>query len=222
MGDPRDILKEQATPSLAEVLREAIENHMVDVHTAMPGRVVKYYPEDQTADIQPCFKRKYYGEDEAVTIPVIPRVPVNFTRTDNAWVKFHLKKDDYVELVFQERSMDKWFPVGGTVDPIDSRMHDLSDAVAYPGMFPRNKRIQPKGAEDSLEIAYGETWVEITSAGKVRIARGNVEVLDILNSLLSTLQSATVLNPTSGPQPFSPSVVTALAQLQTKLSNILA
>lgn len=222
MADPRDPLNEQATPTLEQVLREAIENHMTEVHTSMPGRVVKYYPADCTADVQPCFKRQYVGEDSPVTLPVIPRVPVAFYRTASGWFRFPLEKDDYVELIFQERSIARWFLKGGIEDPKDSRLHDFADAIAFPGAFPKPGAISPKGSPDSLEIAWGNTFIEITKAGKIRITNGEVDLLDVLSSLISTMSDAKAVDPATGMNPMDPGTKAALAQLSSKISQLKA
>ena len=47
----------QATPTLQELLKDAIEARVTDIHVALPGIVQKYDAAKQTADIQPTIKK---------------------------------------------------------------------------------------------------------------------------------------------------------------------
>jgi hypothetical protein len=47
---------EQA-PTLAQLLKQAIENRLLHVHTALIGRIEKYDSNTQLADIQPVIKQ---------------------------------------------------------------------------------------------------------------------------------------------------------------------
>lgn len=122
---------------LSEIIKAVAGNMLADTHVALPGKVVKYDATKQKADIKPLIK-KQYRDGKIDPLSVIPNVPVIFPRSGNAFLTFPVAKGDGVLIVFSERSLDKWLSIGGDVSPEDRRKHDLSDAIAIPGLRPFN------------------------------------------------------------------------------------
>lgn len=121
---------------LDTALAEIFSSFMTDVHTSMPGQIVSFDSITQTCNVQPCLKRKYTGDDNAVDLPVIEDVPVVFPGSDDLFLTFDLKENSYVLLIFSERSISSWMVSGGIVDPQRNRKHNLSDCIAIPGIIP--------------------------------------------------------------------------------------
>ncbi len=148
------------TPSMAHVIRQAIESRLADVHTAMPATIESYDAATGMAAVAPCLKRKYAASGELVDLPVISNVPVLFPRGGGAAITFPLVKGDVVLLVFAERSVDAWKTEGGKVDPQDTRKHALSDAFAIPGGYPK---ANPPSA-CTITAAFTSTGLVVTNA----------------------------------------------------------
>ena len=51
------------TPGLTQVIENAINKKLFDVHTALPGEIISYDASTNLAVIQPMIKRKYIFED---------------------------------------------------------------------------------------------------------------------------------------------------------------
>ena len=191
------------TPVLAEVIREAFENRLSDLHTAMPGTIVKYDARTQEASVQPLLKRAYINEDGSEgldELPIIQGVQVAFPRAGKFFMTFPLAKGDPVLLVFSERSLDEWSASSGkvTLDPIDLRMHDLSDAIAIPGCYPDTKPLPDSvgkgvaiGKEKGVHIRItdGDT-IEITTRGAETSVGGFVALASLVNDELSSIATA--------------------------------
>ncbi len=171
-------------PSLAELIRIAVDRILMDVHTSMPGIIQEYDAATQSATVQPCLKRKYASETEARALPVLQNVPVSFPSFSGGWLKFPLKKGDRVLLIFAERSLDTWFERGGIVDPEIPEKFALSDAIAIVGLNDRNNALVPNGAASSVELSFGKAFIEITSDGKFKIKNDQAELLDVMSSIL--------------------------------------
>jgi hypothetical protein len=129
------------TPSLAEVIRAAMDGRLADVHVAIPGKIERYDPATQRADVKPLVKRRVAaadGEEIVESIPVVPSVPVLFPRSGAFFISLPLQVGDNVLLVFCDRSLDEFVfgPPGVEAEPDDFRTHDLSDAIAIPGVWP--------------------------------------------------------------------------------------
>ncbi len=134
------------TPELEDLLELAIDSFLLELHTAMPGEIVQYYPETQRVDVKPLLKRRLVhgdGSEALEVLPVIPDVPVRFQRTGRFFMTFPLEVGDLVCLHFMERSIDNYLASDGVdTDPDEFRKFDLSDAIAVPGLYPFKKSIK--------------------------------------------------------------------------------
>lgn len=171
----------EVTPSLPKVLINAIDSRLYDLKVAMPARVLKYDHKKGLVDVQPCFKRKY-PDGKVVDAATIFNVPVQMPRSGKAWIHIPIKKGDYVQLIFQDRSIDKWISTGGIVDPEDTRKHDASDAVAIPGLFPANEPMSISDPDD-LVMKNENMEVVLKNNGKIKISNGGNELLSALVDL---------------------------------------
>ena len=171
------------SPNLAEVIRQAIEYRLADVHTSIPGRVEKIDTETQTVDVKPLIKRQYANPDGSEVIeslPVIPRIPLSFPRAGKYYITWPIKKGDLVELVFTESSRDNYKAGSGKeIEPDDFRRFDLSDAYAIPGAYPESKAIRNFDAENlSLGVDGGATIV-IKEDGNISVIPSGSGVANI-------------------------------------------
>lgn len=156
----------QGTPTLQQVIKDAIETRVTDIHVSMPGIVKSYNATLQTAEIQPVIKKKY-SDGTIINLPLLINVPVIFPRTAKSYLHFPLAKDDYVLLVFCERSLDVFLQKGGIVDPDDYRKHALSDAVAIVGLFPNGSEITNES--DRVAVVNDKARVSLDASGKTYI-----------------------------------------------------
>ena len=123
--------------TFASVIRGHVSKLSKEIHTALPGRVESYDASTQKADVKPLIKSEDIDEEGNAVyypIPVITDVPVVFPGGGGFRVTFPLTKGSTVLLVFSEASLDTWLSKGGDVEPgVDSR-HELTDAIAIPGL----------------------------------------------------------------------------------------
>lgn len=185
------------TPTMAQVLQDAFEGRLCNLHTAMPGRILSYDASKQTAKIQPELKRKF-RDGSVLDIPVISDVPVVMPRAGKAFISLPLKPGDQVLLIFAERSLDTWKVSGGSVDPTtESRKHDFSDAFAIPGGYPESNPAE-MSADDVL-IVNDKSRAVLKPGGKFLFEKvGGDEILDLLVEticLISTTTTNTVFGP---------------------------
>lgn len=210
-------LKLQGTPTEAEVIAGHIRDFMSKVHVSMPGEVVKFY-DDGTADVQPLFMRQYFNQDDPTNYKPIPKVPVIFPGPANGWLRFPLQAGDPVALIFAERSLDKWWSEGGQGVPSDRRMFHLSDAFCIPGLRAQSQAIDPKGAPTSMEMAFGNSWFEITQDGRFKVTNGAQELFSLIDQLLGALQTAQT--PIAPGLTFDPGTQATLVQLKTAIETL--
>lgn len=193
----------QATPSLEEVLKRAMQAMSQDMRVAMPGIVEKYDEKTQLAVIRPAFKRKY-RDGKVEEAPLIYNVPVEWMRSGTSFIHFPLKPGHSGRIIFHDRSMEKWTSSGGSVDPEDTRTHHMSDATFYPGLYPSNDSAPVNNGDDVI-IFHGENGkserleIRLKKNGKVQILNKQYDLIDVLNEAMETIREAVVYT-CGGPQ----------------------
>jgi hypothetical protein len=94
----------------------------------MPGEVVSFDPQKQTATIKPLYKPHHNGK--AIDMPNLLEVPVRFTRAGNGGITFPVKAGDRVSLRPMMKSTDK-FHSEGDGEATDARAFSLADMEAF-------------------------------------------------------------------------------------------
>jgi hypothetical protein len=163
----------QRDPALQRVIRMAFDCILANVHTCMPGKIESFDKATGLAKVKPLLMRKYVKETAAKELPVISGVPVLFPRLGTAVLRFPVTAGDYVSLFFAERSLDKWLAKGGMVDPEDPARFALNDAIAVLGLYPKTEVLTANGADTSLELALGTSWIEIKTSGEILVKNGS-------------------------------------------------
>lgn len=110
--------KQYISPEEREALKKEI---LTSLHCALPGTVVSFNAERQTAVIQPAVK---IG---SMTFPLLGDVPVFMP------VPFDVHPGDACLVVFADIDIDAWFDTGFPQEPRSARKHSLSDGFAFVG-----------------------------------------------------------------------------------------
>ena len=184
--------------SLEEGVRAAVLGVRAQMWTSLPGIIVSYDAAKNTAEVQPAvqgIRRKEDGKLEYETLPVCPDVPVCFPHGGGYTMTIPIKKGDEVELRFAARNIDGWWDQGDVQKPLDRRMHDLSDAMAFPGPMSKKKTIK-NISTDKLQIRSDEDTpkllVELDTAGKkVSIKNDGLTIVIDKNSGKITITAPT-------------------------------
>ena len=124
-------------PETAEIIGEAIQDSFIDVHTAIPGSVQKYYADKRTADIRVEVKRVLLDENETYVteeLPQLVNVPVAFMRGGGYSITTPISEGDTGLIIFSEVSIDQWRSLGGVASPGEIGRHTLTAGIFYPGL----------------------------------------------------------------------------------------
>ncbi len=109
-------------PVLSPEEREALKQEIFrSLHCALPGNVISYNAENQTAEIQPAVKLG------SMPFPVLGDVPVFMP------VPFEVNPGDACLVVFSDVDIDAWMETGEAEEPRSARKHSLSDGFAFVG-----------------------------------------------------------------------------------------
>ncbi len=113
-------MSEKTVLSPAE--REALKQEFFSaLHCALPGTVVSFDAERQTAEVQPAVKLG------SMLFPVLSDVPVFMP------VPFEVNPGDPCLVIFADADIDAWFESGEPQEPKSARKHSLSDGFAFVG-----------------------------------------------------------------------------------------
>ncbi|HCD5205699.1 TPA: hypothetical protein NBT52_004322 [Klebsiella pneumoniae] len=129
--------KEQADAQLAQAIMSAMR-------VSMPGIIQSFDPDAVTAVVQPAIKgaeQDESGAELSVNLPLLVDVPVVFPRGGGCTLTFPVKAGDECLVIFADRCIDFWWQSGGIQEPVDERMHDLSDAFCIVGPQSQAKKI---------------------------------------------------------------------------------
>lgn len=211
------------SPSLQEILTEDIPTFTkLGLHTCLPGRVVSFDTQTGKAAIQPEVQSKLTGE--FVSLPQINNVPIMFFRAGGFRITLPVKKDDKVLILFTERSIDRWLEDGQDSGPRQTHTHNLSDAIAIPGVYPfsdvppfdsndavvgkEDGSVEVRLKPDGEAVIKGKTVKLGSDAASQPFVLGNI-LNTFLNSFKSIFDAHTHISaspglPTAIPVPLSP------------------
>jgi len=222
--------------SLSEILQKAIDENLVNLHTAMPGIIESYDEDTQLANVQPALKRVFNIDQSAVELPIITMVPVLFPRTESSSIHFPVKKGDRVLLIFNERDIDAYVNSGGgffgaftskIVEPESKRRHHLKDAVAILGFFPQKDSFSVNDP-NAIEIVNRIGRFSVKETGKFEMTNQVVELVDLISQTIALLEdtlSQMASNKTAtmlGPQTILPTDIIAVNLIKTQVTAVKA
>lgn len=156
--------KEQADAQLAQAIMSAMR-------VSMPGIIQSFNPDAVTAVVQPAIKgaeQDESGSEVSVNLPLLVDVPVLFPRGGGCTLTFPVKAGDECLVIFADRCIDFWWQSGGVQEPVDERMHDLSDAFCIVGPQSQAKKIggiSTTGAQ--LRTDDGSAFIEVAAGGDI-------------------------------------------------------
>lgn len=158
---------------LAETFKSERETTKNQIRVALPGIVQSFDPDAVTAVVQPAIRSVEIDNDgNRVTkpYPLLVDVPVVFPRGGGCTLTFPVKAGDECLVIFADRCIDFWWQNGGVQEPVDDRVHDLSDAFCIVG--PQSQAQKISGISTSaaqLRTDDGAAFVEVAAGHNVTV-----------------------------------------------------
>ena len=125
----------RADIQISELIVDAIDGALLDLHTQMRGNVVSYDEGTKTCEVKIAAKRAvpdgnggYVYED----LPNIPNVPVAWPSAGGFMLHWPLAAGDSVFLTFDEVDVQRWETTGEVCEPGYLERHGLSSPLAHP------------------------------------------------------------------------------------------
>jgi hypothetical protein len=149
-----------------EAIQSGLDGRQAQIHTGMPGQIVKYDAAKMTATVQLAIQAVQTQKDgtrKNISIAPIQDVPVMFPGGGSHTFTFPIAAGDECWVAFSERNIDAWFQHGGPKPPPDWRMHDINDAVCFVGLRNQSRVL---GADGKAPVASKDTTTLRSDDGK--------------------------------------------------------
>lgn len=161
---------------LQGVIERLITNKLKDLNVSLPAIVTVFNTDTQLATVQPAIQIKM-KDDSDVSLPPIENVPVTFLGNSNFIIEHEVVKGDEVLLIFSQRCLDSWLDQGGVAPNPDTRMHDISDAIALFGLRSQKNKIAGF-SNDGIKIRNknNSSSVWLRANGEVEINADSIKV----------------------------------------------
>jgi hypothetical protein len=159
-------------------MRYALQGLQSQMWTAFPAIVQSVNLTAMTVECAPAIKgvvTSQNGAQNFVNMPVLVDCPITFPSAGGFIITFPIKAGDEVLVVIANRCIDAWWQNGGIQNPMELRMHDLSDGFVIPG--PRSQpNVAPSISSTDLQIRNnaGTTFVSIGASGKIGFQNSTV------------------------------------------------
>ena len=186
-----------------EAARAAQDGRQAEVWTALPGIVQSFDPAAMTVSVQPAIKGRVTQPDGSVVsvaLPLLVDVPVVFPCGGGYTLTFPIAAGDDCLVVFGSRCIDAWWQSGGVQEPLEARMHDLSDAFclvgprSQPAVIPdvstTTTQLRTDDGQVYVELAQDGQVVTINTPGRVVINAAQVEINAQESFQVNTVESA--------------------------------
>jgi hypothetical protein len=142
------------------------------IRVALPGIVQSFDPDAVTAVVQPAIRSVETDNDgNRVTknYPLLVDVPVVFPRGGGCTLTFPVKAGDECLVIFADRCIDFWWQNGGVQEPVDDRVHDLSDAFCIVGPQSQAQKISGISTNAAQLRTDDGAVVEVTAGHNVKL-----------------------------------------------------
>lgn len=143
------------------------------IRVALPGIIQSFNPDAVTAVVQPAIRyieRDNDGNKVTQDYPLLVDVPVVFPRGGGCTLTFPVKAGDECLVIFADRCIDFWWQSGGIQEPVDGRMHDLSDAFCIVGPQSQAKKISGiSTTATQLRTDDGSAFIEVAAGHDVTV-----------------------------------------------------
>lgn len=177
----------KTTNQSRDVVGSQVESARESQWGEMPGRIVSFDPETQTATIQPLFKPRHNGV--AIDMPELKKVAVRFPRAGHGAITLPIQPGDKVNLRPQGKTSDEYHS-DEKGDQTDARSFSLSDMEAYldggESLKDPIKNFDPNNIHFRSD-PDGQFGIKMNKDGKVNIKGSEGDIYDLLAQVVELL-----------------------------------
>ncbi|WP_169753525.1 Gp138 family membrane-puncturing spike protein [Campylobacter mucosalis] len=159
--------------NLTQILKMGFDGLQNEIHTALPARVIKFNPSDNTVQVE-LMINQLSKNGKTLIIPPLDDVPVQFFRGGDFVITTPISPGDEGLCVFAERCIDGWFESSNKKAPLDFRLHDYSDGFFLTGFSSKPNAVKNVDLDGvCIRTLDKSTFIRLTK-GKIYI-KGDIE-----------------------------------------------
>lgn len=217
------------TPSLAQLIRAAVEKRTADLRVSLPATVVSFDVATQLARVRPDIfeiKETVDGDTQPYQLPDISNVPCVIPSSGHYALTLPVSAGDKCLLVFADRSLDDWITHARAADPEDERRHALSDAIAILGIRSKATALSgysttraELGHESGPKVAVSQTDVQLGVSSNEQAIQSAILGTQFLTDLYVCLNAVAAAIPLGGNVPATAAVTVLSNQIAAHLST---
>jgi len=157
-----------------ELIEKLVDQELNELHVALPAKIEEYDPEKMRVKVTLLAKKELEGEE--VTIPPIVEVPIAHFNAGSFVIRPPYSKGDVVQVLFNERALDKLIITGDPESVEYTRTHSLDDAVVISGLKTEQEANLPSSNTEDFLIMNQDTneKVIMKKAGNIILETTNL------------------------------------------------
>lgn len=202
------------------------------------GKILQFYPETQTADIQ-LMQIKQFNKQQ-ITPTILTEVPLIIYGAGGAHITMPDPTSTICILLFMDRNIDTFLETAESYVPQTSRMHDFTDCIALTtfktlanplteydekAITIMNEEIIEEVKQKSFIKVYSQQILmqntlggEISLTGKINIQNNQQNLANLIQSFLTACENITVVTNTGV---LTPAAKQAFTDLKAQFAQLL-
>jgi len=167
--------------------RTALASLQSGLWTCIPAVVTAIDFTENTLTAQPAIQGQITNEDgttQYVNLPPLIHVPIMWPQVAGFALTMPIKVNDEVLIVFSSRCIDGWWQSGAVSNgqvtpqqPLEPRMHDLSDGFALIGIKSQPNKLSSISTTDAeLRSTDRSTYIALTHDGNIKLVATSVQI----------------------------------------------
>ena len=230
-------------PDLIEALDFAKKSVLSNLYSHNIGKIVNFYPDTQTADVELMQVKKYNGQLYPSTL--LSKIPVCIYGSSDAQITLPDLTNTICIILTFDRNVSAFMKTGERYEPDTSRRHNITDSIALTTFFTLNNPIQNYDT-DAITLRYkaiisniinysviqnfgnkillkstqdvegAATYGQIQITNKINIKNNQTDLLTVLNGLIDVIKAIRIQN-----NAVSSASQTALNNYKTEIGKLL-
>lgn len=194
---------------------------MASINCHSVGKIIKFYPDTQTADIQ--MQQIIQNEDELLTPTILVNVPIFIYGGVNSHITLPNLEGSTCILMFMDRNIDAFLETGEMYVPSTNRLHNITDCIAL-CTFKTNADPISDYDNNALTLKNNNSIIKLYK-DKIKIANASQNLLTLVNEFVDTCSNITITGQTSDGKSVTGGLTQdskdALANIKTKFQELL-
>lgn len=167
-------MQKNSAKSVDDIIEAMINNKTKTWYTTLLARVLKFYPAEMRADVQPLLCTTNLDGVDVENSPTT-NIPIIFPNTKDLYIRFPLAKDDLVLVVYSTVALDEILDSATPVKPKSLRRFSQKDGMVLGGyrFNGGEKTLNSDGESLIIHRRGAGTIIKLDPAGNITVSGAN-------------------------------------------------